>query len=136
MRSRSLQYLGALICLLYLGQATIVPAVHLFRHSTEASSSTSCEKSRGQKLGEPVFDTICKGSCSDPEHNHHQHRHPHDSDTCRLCSSKQASGLYGSTSLSPVFDQPNPIVGGIAEDSLQAILTDNSSPRAPPFLLL
>ena len=136
MRSRSLQYLGTLICLLYLSQATIVPAFHLFWHSTEASSSTSCEKWRGQKQGEPVFDTICAGSCSDPEHHHHQHKHPHDSGTCRLCSSKQASGLYESKSLCPVFGEDNPIVGGIAEVSLQAILTDNSSPRAPPFLLL
>ena len=135
MRSRPLQYLGALICLLYLGQATIVPTFHLFGHSTEASSSTSCEKCRGQKHDEPVFDTICTGSCSDPEHHHH-HKHPHDSDTCRLCSTKQASGLYKSTSLCPVFDEANAIISGIAEVSPQAILTDNSSPRAPPFLLL
>ena len=101
MRSRSLQYLGALICLLYLGQDTIVPTVHLFRPSTEASSSTSCEKGKGQEQGEPGFDTICTG------------------------------GLYKS----PVFDEAN-IVGGIVEVSPQAILTDNSSPRAPPFLLL
>ena len=136
MRTRSLQYLGALICLFSLSQATIVPAFHLFWHSTEASSSTSCEKRGGQKQGELVFAAICAGSCSNSEHHHHQHKHPHDSDACRLCSSKQASGLYESTSLCAVFDEVSPIVGDIAEVSLQAILTDHSSPRAPPFLLL
>ena len=135
MRSRSSQYLGTLICLLYLGQATIVPAFHLFWHSTEASSTTFCEKCRGQKHGEPVIDTICAASCCNPEHHHHQQKPPHDSDTCRVCSSKQASGLYKNTSLCPVFDEAS-IVGGIVEVSPQAILRDNSSPRAPPFFLL
>ena len=134
MRSRPFQYLGTLICLLYLGQATIVPAFHLVWHSAEASSGTSCEKCRGQKQGELGFDSICTGSCSDPEHHHHQQKPPHDSDSCRVCSSKQASGLYKSTSLCPVFDEAT-IVGGIVEVSPHAILQDNSSPRAPPFLL-
>ncbi|MEE9271641.1 MAG: hypothetical protein V3V49_15445 [Candidatus Krumholzibacteria bacterium] len=135
MRRRSLRNLGVVLCLLYTGQATALPVLHIVSHSAAEAAETACEDRDAARRRGPAFESACAGACSAPEHHHHSHRQHHDPTTCPVCASNQAPGICKTAHLSAVPSDGPPLAAGAWEIAPQATHSDATSPRAPPNLL-
>ena len=123
-----------LACLIYFGLGTVSPALypaaHLALHAAGIEEHPDCEKC--QTRHELVFEEVCDGSYSSPDHHHHNPLPLHASGTRSIYNAGQMPVASGPVPchITAVVDWH--IFAENGPSTVRRHLLLSSTPRAPP----